>query len=82
MSMLIKSIRSYTKLSQQELADKLGVTSAVINQWEEASSVPDKLAQTKLYAFCQEVNIPIYDMMMQRMSKRLIAGTLCSAMFR
>ena len=53
MNMLIKTIRSYTKLSQQELADKLGVTAAAIDQWEEASSVPNKLAQMKLYAFCK-----------------------------
>ena len=70
MNMLIKSVRSYTKLSQQELAGKQGVTPVVINQWEEASSVPDKLVQTRLYAFCQEVNIPIYDMMLFEMSSK------------
>lgn len=66
MNRLIKEIRLYAKLSQQELADKLGVTFATINRWENAKASPNKLAQTKLYDFCKEENIPIYDMTIQR----------------
>ncbi len=45
MDALIKGIRSYAKLSQQELADQLGVTFATINRWENAKAKPNKLAQ-------------------------------------
>lgn len=71
MNTLIKAIRSYTKLSQQELADKLGVTFATINRWENARAVPNKLAQAKLYDFCKEMNVPVYDMMMQRIKNEV-----------
>ena len=66
MNAIIKEIRSYTKLSQQEFADKLGVTFATINRWENAKAKPNKLAQAKLYDFCREENVPVYDMTLQR----------------
>ena len=66
MNAIIKEIRSYTKLSQQEFADKLGVTFATINRWENAKAKPNKLAQAKLYDFCREKNVPVYDMTLQR----------------
>ena len=66
MNAIIKEIRSYTKLSQQEFADKLGVTFATINRWENAKAKPTKLAQAKLYDFCREKNVPVYDMTLQR----------------
>lgn len=49
MNNLIRTIRAQTGLSQQELADKLDVTFATINRWENAKAAPNKLAQTKLY---------------------------------
>lgn len=66
MQALIKNIRQYTGLSQQELGEKLGVTFSTINRWENGKSFPNRLAQTKLYDFCKENKIPVYDMMMQR----------------
>ena len=66
MNAIIKEIRSYAKLSQQEFADKLGVTFATINRWENAKAKPNKLAQAKLYDFCREENVPVYDMTLQR----------------
>ena len=71
MNRLIKEIRLYAKLSQQELADKLGVTFATINRWENAKASPNKLAQTKLYDFCKEENIPVYDMTIQRIKNEV-----------
>ena len=66
MQNIIKSIRLHAKLSQQELADKLGVTFATINRWENAKATPNKLAQTKLYEFCKENDIPVYEMTLRR----------------
>lgn len=47
-------------------ADKLGVTFATINRWENGRSVPNKLAQTKLYDFCKDNKIPVYEMTIQK----------------
>lgn len=66
MQNIIKLIRFHAKLSQQELADKLGVTFATINRWENAKATPNKLAQTKLYEFCRENDIPVYEMTLRR----------------
>ncbi len=66
MNTIIKSIRSYAKLSQQELADKLGVTFTTINRWENSKSKPNRLAQTSLYEFCKDACIPVCDMTLHR----------------
>ena len=66
MNTLIKKIRSHAGLSQQELAEWLGVTFATINRWENAKAVPNRMAQTKLYDFCKEQAIPVYDFLIQR----------------
>lgn len=63
---LIKRIRMEMGLSQQELAEKLGVTFATINRWENGRAIPNKLAQSKLYDYCKENKIHVYDMTMQR----------------
>lgn len=65
MQVLIKKIRQYAGLSQQALGEKLGVTFATINRWENGKATPNKLAQTKLYDFCKENKIPVYDMTIQ-----------------
>lgn len=46
MRKLIKSIREYLGLSQTEFADKIGVTFATVNRWENGRAIPTKLAQT------------------------------------
>jgi transcriptional regulator with XRE-family HTH domain len=66
MQVLIRKIRQFAGLSQQEFGEKLGVTFATINRWENGKATPNKLAQTKLYDFCKESNIPVYDMTIQR----------------
>jgi transcriptional regulator with XRE-family HTH domain len=66
MKVLIKKLRQFAGLSQQEFGEKLGVTFATINRWENGKATPNKLAQTKLYDFCKESNIPVYDMTIQR----------------
>jgi transcriptional regulator with XRE-family HTH domain len=66
MQVLIKKLRQFAGLSQQAFGEKLGVTFATINRWENGKATPNKLAQTKLYDFCKENNIPVYDMTIQR----------------
>lgn len=63
---LIKSIRLHVGFSQQELADKLEVSIATINRWENTNAAPNKHAQIKLYEFCKENDIPVSEMTIQR----------------
>ena len=48
----VKSVRKQLGLSQEELAHELGVSYATINRWENAKTVPFKLARSQFEAFC------------------------------
>lgn len=61
MKTLLKQIRSYLNLSQTEFAEQLNVTFQTVNRWENGKVVPNKLAQSKIYDFCKENNVPVYD---------------------
>ena len=66
MQKLIKNIREYLNISQAEFAEKLGVTFATVNRWENGRSVPTKLAQNTLYEYCKAHNVPVYDMILNK----------------
>jgi transcriptional regulator with XRE-family HTH domain len=68
---LIKRIRQFASLTQQEFAEILGVTFATINRWENGKAYPNKLAQIKLFDFCKERSIPVYELIMQRIQKEV-----------
>ncbi len=65
MNLLIKNIRTYLNISQAEFAEKLNVTFATVNRWENGRAVPNKLAQVKIYDMCKEKEVPVYEMMLQ-----------------
>ena len=65
MNLIIKNIRAYLNMSQAEFAEKLNVTFATVNRWENGRAVPNKLAQVKIYDMCKEKEVPVYDMMLQ-----------------
>ena len=48
----IKSYRIGKKLTQDELAKKLGVSKMEIIRWENAKNMPSQLAQEKLKKLC------------------------------
>lgn len=73
MQVLIKRIRQFAGLSQQSFGEQLGVTFATVNRWENGKAIPNKLAQTKLYEFCKERNIPVYNMTMQHIQEEVEA---------
>jgi DNA-binding transcriptional regulator YiaG len=54
LSKKIKAIRQYLKLSQEELAHKLGVSFTSVNRWENGQTKPSKLARKQLEALCKE----------------------------
>lgn len=68
MQSLLKDIRAGLELSQAELAERLNVSFATVNRWENGHAVPNKLAQTALYDLCKEKNVSVYDMMLKRIS--------------
>lgn len=53
----VKYVRTLLKLSQEELAHKLGVSFATINRWENGSYNPSRLALKAFDDFCKENEI-------------------------
>ena len=68
MKTLLKQIRSYLNLSQTEFAEQLNVTFQTVNRWENGKVVPNKLAQSKIYDFCKENNVPVYDFIINKIA--------------
>ncbi|QWF70579.1 helix-turn-helix transcriptional regulator [Methylomonas paludis] len=52
----VKTIRHHLKLSQEELAQALGVSFATVNRWENGKTAPSKLAQRQFELFCHDKN--------------------------
>ena len=73
MQKLVKHIRDYLGLSQADFAEKLGVNFATVNRWENGRAVPTKLAQVKLYDYCKEQGVPVYQFVLDK-----IAGEVAS----
>lgn len=63
---LIKKIRSHMNMNQTEFAEFLNVTFATVNRWENGRALPNKLAQDKIYDLCKEYNVPVYDMVLEK----------------
>ena len=66
MQKLVKNIREYLGLSQADFAEKLGVTFATVNRWENGRAMPTGLAQNSLYELCREKKVPVYDMIIEK----------------
>ena len=49
----ISQRRKELSLTQKQLAEKLNVTFATVNRWENGRAVPNKLAQVKIYDMCK-----------------------------
>lgn len=52
---MVTGPRQQLGLSPQELAQELGVSFATINRWENAKTVPFKLARMQFEAFCNRM---------------------------
>ena len=63
---LIKKIRSHMNMNQTEFAEQLNVTFATVNRWENGRALPNKLAQDKIYNLCKEYDVPVYDMVLEK----------------
>ncbi len=56
-SVAIKEIRQDCYLSQQALADELGVSFSTVNRWEKAKAVPNYQTMKRLVAYCKTLNV-------------------------
>ena len=63
---LIKKIRSHMNMNQTEFAEQLNVTFATVNRWENGRALPNKLAQDKIYNLCKAYEVPVYDMVLEK----------------
>lgn len=69
MQALIKQIRIHLNMSQTEFAERLNVSFATVNRWENGRAVPNKLAQSKMYDLCMEKSVPVYDMTLRKITE-------------
>lgn len=56
---IIKLLRQKLILSQQELADLLGVSFSSVNRWEKGHHEPTIKAKRKIVELCKQNNIEI-----------------------
>ncbi len=56
---LLRTIRGRLDLTQEQLADRLGVSFASVNRWEGALNVPQKAARTAIAALAAETDIDV-----------------------
>lgn len=54
----IKRIRQRSFLTQQDFADKIGVSFSTVNRWESGRAKPNLRAMKSINTFCFENNIP------------------------
>lgn len=66
---LFKKIRSHMNMNQTEFAELLNVTFATVNRWENGRALPNKLAQDKIYDLCKEYDVPVYDMVLEKIEE-------------
>lgn len=69
MQSLIKHIRTFLNMSQTEFAEKLKVTFATVNRWENGHAAPNRLAQSGIYELCKEKNVPVYEMTLDKIAE-------------
>lgn len=69
MQRLMKQIRTYLNMSQIGFAEQLNVAFATVNRWENGCALPDKSAQFKIYDLCKAKSVPVYDMILKKISE-------------
>src|SRR5579863_10685852 len=57
----LRTIRAKLNLTQEQLAERLGVSFATVNRWEGGSNAPQKAAQEVIAALAQEAGIDAAD---------------------
>ena len=60
-SATLRAIRTQLSLSQEQLAERLGVSFATVNRWEGDLSKPQRAAREAIEALAQEAGIELDD---------------------
>ncbi len=58
------------------MAKKIGVQFATINRWENGHCQPTRLAEEGLYALCEDFNVPVYDMIIEKIKREVSSLTI------
>lgn len=58
-SKIVKELRDKMILTQSEMADKLGVSFASINRWENGTHCPTTSAKRKIIELCKKYNVKL-----------------------
>ncbi len=66
MNELLKGIRTYLNLSQQEFADSIGVSLTTVNRWEIGRAQPNRLIQEKLFSLSCDNSVPVMNLIRER----------------
>ena len=56
-SATIRAVRARLNLTQEQLADRLGVSFATVNRWEGGSSAPQRAAREAIIALAEEAGV-------------------------
>ena len=57
----LKAIRTRLELTQEQLAERLGVSFATVNRWEGGANAPKKGARAAIVALAEEAGIDTVD---------------------
>jgi transcriptional regulator with XRE-family HTH domain len=72
LSRIIRYIRDGASLSQEKFADKIGVTRLTVTRWENGVSVPNRIAQIKIYEVAKEYGVQFFDFIISDMPEHKI----------
>lgn len=71
MDYIIKQIREYLNISQNDFAEMLGTSFATINRWENGRAKPSKMAEKRLIEICEKENVPAFDFIMDKIKREV-----------
>ncbi len=57
----LRAIRAKLDLTQEQLAERLGVSFATVNRWEGGSNLPQKAARATIFALAEEAGVDTMD---------------------
>ncbi len=66
MDEIIKEIRAILHITQEQLAEMMGVSSITVNRWENEKASPSVMAQKQLYEICHKNQINLIEFLMKR----------------
>lgn len=69
MKNIIREIRKSLNYSQVEFSEMLGVSFSAVNRWENGKSVPNQIAQMKIYEMAKEGNVDVVAMINKKLNQ-------------